>query len=72
MKLYDLKLKEIDVLSKKIKNEKAKLMVTHGKKMSKTKKLSKKLIKQKKHVAKTVKNVIGQHTNLIVRIVISL
>ena len=72
MKLYDLKLKEIKVLEKKIHEEKANLANNphHGRKISKKKKktiqLKKKLHQEKAHVKQTVKKVVGQHSNLIV------
>ncbi len=74
MKLYDLKLKEIKVLDKKIKEEKARLLTARPhqnpskkhKLKAKTKKLKAKLHQEKAHVAHTVKKVAGQHNNLIV------
>lgn len=66
MKLYDLKLKEIAVLDKKIKAEQANLEKKPIKKESKTKRLRRQLKEEKKHVKGTVKKVVGQHDDLIV------
>jgi hypothetical protein len=66
MKLYDLKLKEIAVLEKKIKEEKNNLSAhPKGKKPTKKQKLKRKLVAQKKHVAKTVKKVVSHHDKLV-------
>jgi len=68
MKLYDLKLKEIQVLENKIKEEKEKLSVKPIKKVSKTKKLKNKLKVEKQKVQNKVKEVASQHDKLIVTI----
>lgn len=65
MKLYDLKLKEIGVLDKKIKVEQENLKNKPLQKESKTKRLKRQLKEEKKHVKETVKKVVGQHDELI-------
>jgi hypothetical protein len=65
MKLYDLKLKEIQVLEKKIKEEKVNLQKKPVQKPNKTRRLKQKLMAQKAHVAKTVKQVVGHHDELV-------
>ena len=67
MKLYDLKLKEIQVLEKKIEEERTRLKKKLPlKPKGKTYKLKQKLKKEKVRVGKTVKNVVGHHKQLIV------
>jgi hypothetical protein len=66
MKLYDLKLKEIQVLEKKIKEEKHNLILKPKGKVNKSKILKQKLVLEKAHVAKTVKTVVAHHDALIV------
>jgi hypothetical protein len=65
MKLYDLKLKEIQVLDKKIKEEKENLQDKPKGKPNKARRLKQKLMQEKAHVASTVKNVVGHHNKLI-------
>lgn len=66
MKLYDLKLKEIQVLDKKIAAERGNLKHGPVKKLSKTKKLKQKLKVEKKMVHARVQKVVAQHDKLIV------
>jgi hypothetical protein len=65
MKLYDLKLKEIEVLDRKIKEEEDALSVGKPKKVSKAKKLKAKLKQDKKKVKEVVRKVASQHDDLI-------
>jgi hypothetical protein len=66
MKLYDLKLKEIQVLEKKIQEEKLRLKVKPVTKPTKTQVLHAKLIKEKVQVSKKLKKVVGHHNKLLV------
>lgn len=72
MKLYDLKLREVQVLEKKIQQEKDSLARNphHGvkmtKKQKKTKELKRKLHQEKAHVKATARTVAGHHSDLIV------
>ena len=76
MKLYDLKLKEIEVLERKIAEEKVNLRGPIVEKPTKAniekqkdKKLQDKLQKQKHLVAQTVKEVVSHQNQLIVIII---
>jgi hypothetical protein len=72
MKLYDLKLKEIQVLENKIKEEKENRAFKPGlAKVSKTKKLKNKLREQKQKVQNKVQEVASQHDKLIVNILLT-
>jgi hypothetical protein len=67
MKLYDLKLKEIQVLEKKIAEERQRLQKkVPGKPRGRTHRLKQKLKKEQLKVHKTVKEVVGHHKALIV------
>lgn len=70
MKLYDLKLKEIKVLDKKIAEERGNLKHKPVKKLSKTKKLKQKLKVEKKMVHARVQKVVAQHDKLIVKFIL--
>jgi len=66
MKLYDLKLKEIAVLDKKIKEEKRRLSKRGpSPHPNKSARLRNKLKKEKHHANRTVKNIVAQHAKLI-------
>jgi 23S rRNA pseudoU1915 N3-methylase RlmH len=66
MKLYDLKLKEIEVLEKKIREERQQLTLKPHAKPNKTRRLKAKLKQEKAKVSRTVQNVVGHQNKLIV------
>jgi len=70
MKLYDIKIKEIEVLEKKMKEEKNNLRSKPHQKTNKTKELKKKLSAQKSVVKDTVKEVLSHQDKFYVRIII--